>query len=984
MLSWASQQFERISQQVAPPPDDGASRFAYMVQKGDEAGAMGAIAGIDPVNTVVNQSKGTYPIHLACQYSMAQLIQLLLSQPGATMDVMDANGNNPMHYAAMSTQLNALEVIKTLISDYNASVTQKNGSGKTPYDMASIDSVRQYLLPIQLQAETQFALDNGGVGLPPGIDLGGLKIQNSNMPPPPTSFGGGPPAASAPAPPPMQPFGQPSASASQGYQQHQPAVSAPVSGMVSPAPASMPVQTSHHAPQQAAPASGDQGYARVGSSSAAIYSQARDKSRSFVRPDGFHSSSSDVSLQKKYGHHTSSNRNIAPPPASGGSISVGSGPASGGNPFAAGNSLATQRYGSLPPSNQRYVNYGPTSPAPVAATQPSYQPYAAAPSSGQGANTFVPQNNQHQPYQQQPTQGAQAQSPYNPGTPAGAAQATPSAQPSTAATPSSPFMPPPPYSSERAVSATPAVQSTPQPSFSDLVSPSGATVGSEPRTPSSLFSPQQTKSIGESATQLFGSPEAAASTAHQPTQAAAADPDALPEGWSAAQDPSTGQTYYYNSITNETRWERPEAENGAAEPAQADAAKPETNEAAAGEASATTTPEAGAAGALPEGWMETQDPSSGATYYFNSVTNETSWERPAATPSAATNAQDSAAPQEQEQAPAPAQQEWMETQDPATGNTYYFNTVTNETSWERPASYQPPSQEQPTTETQTPSTTEADKPELSATETAPADPAAAAVAAVTPSPMPIPQKSPIQRGQSAEELFSDDAAAPIEDEEPSSEEVTIPLKSDEPPQAVTTPVSTPAPATLQRAQSAEELFGDSSPAPTSVPVENVQPAAIPTTPSAVPPAPISGISTASSAAEELFGGSSHNEAMASPSQVNPLRSSPTGSAKDLFEAPSPMPEPMQAMPETPNQAATTTSEAITSPVAVAEEPKADAVNTDAPVPESVAKDEPAAADVPLTTSAPEPVADSVAAPAAQPGSDLFAAIGMPPPPFQPK
>ena len=98
-----------------------------------------------------------------------------------------------------------------LIQEYGASAMSKNSQGQTPYDASTVNSVRQWLLPLQLQAETQYALDNGGAGLPPGIDLGGLRVKNLNLPPPPT-FGATPspgPAGGMPPPgTPQQQFGK--------------------------------------------------------------------------------------------------------------------------------------------------------------------------------------------------------------------------------------------------------------------------------------------------------------------------------------------------------------------------------------------------------------------------------------------------------------------------------------------------------------------------------------------------------------------------------------------------------------------------------------------------------------------------------------------------------------------------------------------------------------------------------------------------------
>ena len=52
---------------------------------------------------------------------------------------------------------------------------------------------------------------------------------------------------------------------------------------------------------------------------------------------------------------------------------------------------------------------------------------------------------------------------------------------------------------------------------------------------------------------------AAASSYEQnaPTPAPAADPNALPPGWMALQDPASGQYYYANQTTGETTWDRP-------------------------------------------------------------------------------------------------------------------------------------------------------------------------------------------------------------------------------------------------------------------------------------------------------------------------------------------------------------------------------------------------------------------------------------------
>lgn len=79
--------------------------------------------------------------------------------------------------------------------------------------------------------------------------------------------------------------------------------------------------------------------------------------------------------------------------------------------------------------------------------------------------------------------------------------------------------------------------------------------------------------------------------------------------WKEAQAPD-GRTYYYNTITKATRWDKPEETNGSATPA------PPTGPAS------QLTPEHNAAG-----WADAKAPD-GRTYYFNRNTNETSWSLP--------------------------------------------------------------------------------------------------------------------------------------------------------------------------------------------------------------------------------------------------------------------------------------------------------------------------------------------------------------------
>ena len=68
---------------------------------------------------------------------------------------------------------------------------------------------------------------------------------------------------------------------------------------------------------------------------------------------------------------------------------------------------------------------------------------------------------------------------------------------------------------------------------------------------------------------------------------------------------------------------------------------------------------------LPENWAEAVDPETGDTYYFNIETNETSWDPPG---------DDTPAADEEEE---DGEGGWAEAVDPETGEIYYVSVQKN-------------------------------------------------------------------------------------------------------------------------------------------------------------------------------------------------------------------------------------------------------------------------------------------------------------------
>mmetsp|Transcript_7860 Transcript_7860/g.14813 ORF Transcript_7860/g.14813 Transcript_7860/m.14813 type:complete len:849 (+) Transcript_7860:469-3015(+) len=209
LFAWANRQLEQLTDKLAPVPNDPAHRFSKACSSNDGQFALQLLSSLppplpdgthcsplDPFSTIINKQKGSFAIHCAAEYAQVHVVKALIAQFGVSPEQFDQQGNTPLHHAAASQYPQAFELVKMLVKEYNVSATVQNMNGQTPYDLAKIDSIRQFLLPIQLQSETQKCIDNGGKGLPEGIDMGGLVIKR-DLPPPPVVGGGfgSPPAA---------------------------------------------------------------------------------------------------------------------------------------------------------------------------------------------------------------------------------------------------------------------------------------------------------------------------------------------------------------------------------------------------------------------------------------------------------------------------------------------------------------------------------------------------------------------------------------------------------------------------------------------------------------------------------------------------------------------------------------------------------------------------------------------------------------------
>lgn len=162
MFSWANSQLEKLSETLAPPPTTPGPRFLAALAAFDENTALSILNDQNPVNALdiytPVKPNGICPIHVAATYGAVTVLRELIVNRGVSVDTLDQSGYTPLHHAASTKLINAnvsLQVAKFLVEECGASViTKSQQQQQTPYDVASSQAVRGYLLPKQLQAET--------------------------------------------------------------------------------------------------------------------------------------------------------------------------------------------------------------------------------------------------------------------------------------------------------------------------------------------------------------------------------------------------------------------------------------------------------------------------------------------------------------------------------------------------------------------------------------------------------------------------------------------------------------------------------------------------------------------------------------------------------------------------------------------------------------------------------------------------------------
>lgn len=165
------------------------------------------------------------------------------------------------------------------------------------------------------------------------------------------------------------------------------------------------------------------------------------------------------------------------------------------------------------------------------------------------------------------------------------------------------------------------------------------------------------------------------------------DDNDLPPDWIALEDADSGDTYYLNQVTMATTWDKPCKENGHGASVASEMDQ-NSQQASDNDSSADATND----NILPPGWEPVLDPSSG-DYYYAHESGETQWDRPEFSQSDHSGMDSStnqAPPQDDGDGDDhPTDDEdlppgWFAAVDEDSGDRYYCNEATGETTWDFP------------------------------------------------------------------------------------------------------------------------------------------------------------------------------------------------------------------------------------------------------------------------------------------------------------
>lgn len=133
----ALQQVRGEGVESAPPASAGPGENLWSAASDGDIARVEALMAIEGFTPMSPDENGYTPIHAAAAWGREELLRLLLARDGASANVLDNDGDTPLHHVASASELeeDIVRPIVGLLLAHRADIEMQNQEGKTCLDV---------------------------------------------------------------------------------------------------------------------------------------------------------------------------------------------------------------------------------------------------------------------------------------------------------------------------------------------------------------------------------------------------------------------------------------------------------------------------------------------------------------------------------------------------------------------------------------------------------------------------------------------------------------------------------------------------------------------------------------------------------------------------------------------------------------------------------------------------------------------------------
>ena len=118
-----------LEAQLAFVRDMSAINLHYALRNNASLGSIKLLVRGNPAMLQAADHQGILPLHVACEFSTADVVQFLVEHDGSCLNAFDESKNSPLHYACGGGNCG---VVKYLLEGCISSVSERNADNKLP------------------------------------------------------------------------------------------------------------------------------------------------------------------------------------------------------------------------------------------------------------------------------------------------------------------------------------------------------------------------------------------------------------------------------------------------------------------------------------------------------------------------------------------------------------------------------------------------------------------------------------------------------------------------------------------------------------------------------------------------------------------------------------------------------------------------------------------------------------------------------------